>query len=180
MKERLNLKIDIYNTEKKYNIIYADPPWKFNNKNTGGSMKSGSANKYKVMSSKDLSIMPIDKIADENCVLIMWWVASMPLEAISLINDWHSGFKLKTMTLFTWLKQTKTGKDHFGMGFQTRQQTESCLCAIKGNIKRINNSVREIIRAQMIKHSKKPDEVKDLIVELYGNLPRIELFAREK
>ena len=88
---------------KKYDIIYADPPWKFNNKNTGGSMNSGSANKYDVMDLKDICNLRINKITNDNCILFMWWVASMPTEALEVVKAW--GFTLKTMTGLRGLKQ---------------------------------------------------------------------------
>ena len=113
------MKVDIFNTNKKYSVIYCDPPWKFNNKNTGGSMKSGADAHYKTMNIEDIKKLPIENIAEENCMLFMWWVSSMPQEAIDLVENW--GFKLKTMTGFTWIKQTKNFKDFFGMGFYTRQ-----------------------------------------------------------
>ena len=120
---------------KKYNIIYADPPWLFSNKRTGGSMKSGASQKYKVMTVEEICELDVKSICEDDCVLFMWWVGSMPLEAISVMFSW--GFELKTMTGFTWIKKTKNWKDFFGMGFWTRQQAESCLIATKGNIKRI-------------------------------------------
>ena len=51
---------------------------------------------------------------------------------------------------------------------------------MKGKLKRVNASIRQVIESEIEKHSKKPDEVRNNIVELYGDLPRIELFAREK
>ena len=162
----------------KYNIIYCDPPWKFNNKNTGGSMSSGSANKYSVLNSLQLKEINIPNIAADDCFLFMWWVASMPEEAIQLVKDWD--FTLKTMTAFSWIKKTKNWKDYFGMGFSTRQQQEHCLLATRGKPQRVSASIRQNIRAVNLKHSQKPIEVKDKIIELCGNLPRIELFARKR
>jgi len=169
---------------KKYNIIYADPAWSFKNKNTGGSLKSGAANKYDVMSFGDICNLPVKNITEDNCVLFMWWVASMPLEALKVIDSW--GFTLKTMTGFVWVKKTKNWKNWFGMGFWTRQVTENCLIAIKGKPKRINAGIRslieenEVIQAVNEQHSKKPDIFRDRIVELIGDIPRLEMFARDK
>lgn len=171
------MKIDIFNTTNKYNIIYADPGWEFDNKHTGGSMSSGSAQQYTVSSVTDICNLPVKNIAADDCVLFMWWVASMPKEAIQVAEAW--GFKIKTMTAFTWLKQTVTGKDHFGMGFWTRQQAENVLIAIKGKPQRISRSIRQLIRGPVGIHSQKPAETRDRIVKLMGDLPRIELFARE-
>jgi N6-adenosine-specific RNA methylase IME4 len=100
----------------------------------------------------------------------------MPLEAIGLVKSY--GFELKTMTCFSWIKQTKNRKDHFGMGFYSRQQQEHCLIARRGKPKILSHSVRQNIRAPIREHSRKPDEVRNRIVELCGNVPRLEMFAR--
>ena len=164
---------------KKYQIIYADPPWSFKNKNTGGGvMISGSSAHYDTMELKDICKLPIKQITDDNCVLFMWWVASQPLEAIVLLEAW--GFTLKTMTGFNWVKTTKTGKLGFGMGFWTRAGSECCLIATKGKPKRINAGIRSVELAINEEHSKKPNIFKDRIVSLMGDIPRIELFARQE
>ena len=160
----------------KYSIILADPPWQFTNKRTGGSMTSGAASKYSTMPVADLMHMPIDDLAAEDCVLFMWWCGSMPEQALSVVDAW--GFKLKTMTGFVWSKLTVNEKPFFGMGFQTRQDTECCLIATRGKIKRQCASVRSGFRAIASGHSRKPD-IHSRIVRLYGDLPRVELFARE-
>jgi N6-adenosine-specific RNA methylase IME4 len=103
---------------KKYDILYLDPPWQFNNKNTGGSMKSGSNAQYPTLSLQELKQLDIPSIASNDCVMFMWWVGSQPKEAIELVESW--GFTLKTMTGFNWIKLTKLGKLFFGMGFWTR------------------------------------------------------------
>lgn len=165
----------------KYNIIYADPPWQFRNKNTGGSFTSGSANQYSVMSVEDLCKLQIP--AAENAILFSWWVASQPEEALAVVKSW--GFELKTMTGFCWVKLTKNLKQHFGMGKWTRAGVENCLIAIKGHTERISASVRSVFFEEEIfdvvrKHSQKPGIVRERIVELCGDVPRIELFAREE
>lgn len=191
---------------QSFPIIYADPPWSFSNKNTGGSMSSGSANQYDVMSVKDICDLPIPLICEDNAVLCMWWVASQPREALAVVDAW--GFKLKTMTGFVWNKVTTTGLPFFGMGFQTRQGTENVITAYKGNqdifvenmliamkgtLNPIHHSQRAVVTlpetvdgevlvtAPAEKHSKKPDIFRDLVKGLYGpTAPAIELFARQK
>lgn len=160
----------------KYNVILADPPWVFNNKNTGGSMISGASAKYPGMTVKNICTLPIQSVTADDCVLFMWWVASQPREALSVVDAW--GFALKTMTGFTWVKETKHGKPFFGMGFWTRQGGENCLIAVKGKPKRASASVRAVVSAGILGHSEKPDCFHDLIVDLVGDVPRLELFAR--
>ena len=172
---------------QKFNIIYIDVPWKFKNQNTGGSMSSGSANQYPVLSIDQLKTLPIDKISSNDSVLFMWHLASMPLEALDLVFSW--GFELKTMTGFTWVKLTKNEKLHFGMGHWSRMGSESMLIATKGKPKRASASVRavelvefeeETIAAKVEEHSVKPDIFRTRIVELMGDVSRIELFANKK
>lgn len=163
---------------KKYKIIYADPPWGFRNKNTGGSLKSGSLAHYETMNMDQLCALPVNDIADDDCVLFMWWVASQPAEALFLLQCW--GFRLKTMTGFNWLKTTEKGSSHFGMGFWTRAGSECCLIAVKGKPKRVSASVRSVVVSNVQEHSRKPDLVRDRIVALCGDVPRVELFARQQ
>ena len=162
---------------KKYEIIYCDPPWQFNNKKTGGSMKSGAASHYLTTGIEGLKSMPINDIAADNCTLIMWYVGSMPQEAIDLVAAW--GFTIKNMNGFVWNKLTVKGKPFFGMGFRTRAGSESAIIATKGKPKVNSHSVRAVHSFPVSKHSKKPIEFRDLIVELCGDLPRLEMFARE-
>tara|TARA_R110000772_G_scaffold67595_1_gene150090 strand:+ start:4920 stop:5474 length:555 start_codon:yes stop_codon:yes gene_type:complete len=161
----------------KYEIIYCDPPWQFNNKKTGGSMKSGASSHYLTTGIEGLKSIPINDIAADNCTLIMWYVGSMPQEAIDLVNAW--GFTIKNMNGFVWNKLTVKGNPFFGMGFRTRAGSESAIIAIKGKSKVNSHSVRAVHSFPVSKHSKKPIEFRDLIVELCGDLPRLEMFARD-
>ena len=163
---------------KKYEIIYADPPWQFKNKKTGGSMISGAASKYLTTGIEGLKKIPVKEISADNCTLIMWYVGSMPQEAIDLVHAW--GFTIKNLNGFVWRKLTKTGKDHFGMGFRTRAGSEAAIIATKGKPKVYSHSVRAVRSASVGRHSEKPSEFRGDIVELCGDLPRLEMFARDK
>ena len=166
--------VDIYNTDKKYNIIYADPPWSYKDKKCNGNCESH----YETMNFKDICNLPIKSISDKDCVLFLWVTYPMLNEGLKLIEEW--GFKYKTIG-FQWIKQNKSGKGFFfGLGRWTRGNTECCLIAVKGKPKRINNSVSQLIFSPLQEHSKKPDIVREKIIKLIGNLPRIELFARQQ
>jgi N6-adenosine-specific RNA methylase IME4 len=164
-------------SDKKYKIIYADPPWSFSNKKTGGSMKSGAEHNYPTMTIEDLKSMDVGSITSKDAVLIMWWVGSMPQEALDLVSAW--GFKVKNMNGFVWKKLTVKLKNFFGMGFYTRAGSESAIIAVKGKPKVLSHSVRAVLDSPARKHSQKPDEFRSLIVEMLGDLPRLEMFARE-
>jgi N6-adenosine-specific RNA methylase IME4 len=101
----------------------------------------------------------------------------MPAEA-QVVRAW--GFTLKTMKGFCWHKRTKNGLSHFGMGHWTRANTEDCLFAVRGNVRRVNAGVRQFIDAPLRRHSEKPAQARDRLVQLLGDVPRIELFARTK
>lgn len=161
---------------KKYKLLYVDPPWQFNNKNTGGSMKSSAEAKYNTMTIEDLKNLDVESLCDDDCVLIMWWVGSMPQEAIDLVNAW--GFKLKNMNGFVWKKLTKRLLDFFGMGFWTRAGSESAIIATRGKPKPASHSVRAVQSAVVGRHSEKPQKFRDLAVELVGDVPRLEMFSR--
>ena len=161
---------------KKYKIVYADPPWSHSSGRSGGSMKSHAAEKYKVMSVDQICGLDVRGISDKDSFLFMWWVASMPEEALRVVKAWD--FNIKTLTCFSWIKKTVNGKDHFGMGYYSRQQQEHCLVARRGCPVVVSHSVRQNIYSQVRGHSQKPDETRDRIVELAGDVPRLEMFVK--
>lgn len=171
------MKVDIFNTDKKFNVIYADPAWQFNSKKSGGSMKSGASQKYTVTSIEDMKALPVNDIAADDCILVMWWVGAMPQEAIDLCHAW--GFKLKNMNGFVWNKLTKNGLPFFGMGYYSRAGSEAAIIGIKGKPTIESRSVRAVRSEKVGRHSEKPSAFRDDIVQLAGDVPRIELFARE-
>lgn len=160
---------------ERYSIILCDPPWSYRDKAADG--KRGAGFKYDVMSLDDIKGLPIRTIAAKDCALFMWATGPMMPEALHVIDAW--GFEFKVIA-FTWVKTTKYGKLAIGMGNWTRANAEYCLLAIRGKPKRISASVRSVIMSERREHSRKPDEVRELIVELLGDLPRIELFARQR
>ena len=158
---------------KKYNIIYADPPWSYSDKRCNG----GAVNHYSTMKISDICNLPVRDITDRDCVLFMWTTYPMIKEALQVIEEW--GFTYKTIA-FQWIKQNKSGNGYFfGLGRWTRGNTEPCLLAVKGKPKRISAGVSQLVFSPLRKHSQKPDEVRERITDLMGDLPRIELFARE-
>lgn len=173
------MNIDINNPPLRYRVIYADPAWQFSNRNTGGSMTSSAEAHYTVTSVQDMAALPVSKLADEHCLLVMWWVGSMPQEAIDLCRAW--GFRLVNMQGFVWRKLTKRGLPFFGMGHTTRAGTECALIGVKGKVGELikDRSVRAVIEAKVGRHSQKPHEFREAIEKLCGDVPRVELFARE-
>lgn len=163
--------VDIQATDRKYNIIYADPPWQY--------WESGNKNQalhYTTMSIDDICNLPIKDIADADCVLFLWVTYPILQEAFKVIEAW--GFKYSTAA-FVWVKKNKQKDTPFvGCGAWTRANSELCLLATKGNIMRLDASVSQVVETPIEEHSKKPDIVRDLITKLVGELPRVELFCR--
>ena len=160
--------------KRKYNIIYADPPWRYSDKGCNGN----AADHYPTMALSDMRRLPVGDIAAKDCVLFMWATYPMMREALSLIDAW--GFTYKSIA-FQWVKQNRSGKGYFfGLGRWTRGNTEPCLIATKGKPQRVSHAVSQLVVSPLREHSRKPDEVRDRIIELMGgDAPRIELFARE-
>lgn len=162
--------------EKKYNIIYADPPWKFKAYSDAGNGK-GAQQHYDCMTLEDIKALPVDKISAEDCVLFLWVTFPTIQQGFEVISEW--GFVYKTVA-FNWVKKNKKSDGLFwGLGFWTRSNSEICLLATKGHPKRESAKVHQVVLEPVREHSRKPDTVRKRIVELVGDLPRIELFARQ-
>jgi len=161
---------------KQYNIIYADPPWSYRVWSAKGGHKSASAH-YNTMSIEDIKKLPVSVISASDSILFLWVTYPNLIEGLDTIKSW--GFTYKTCG-FTWLKTYKSGKPVCGLGYWTRANAELCLLATKGKPKRVSKGVYQAVLARQREHSRKPDCVKRRIVELMGDIPRIELFARER
>jgi N6-adenosine-specific RNA methylase IME4 len=162
----------------KYNIIYADPPWSYKDKRDKHPRLCGGATvHYHTMSIEDIKALPIGELAADNCMLFMWATFPNLQEALDTIKAW--GFKYKTLG-FSWIKTNrKNGKPFFGIGYYTKSNCEVCLIAVKGKPIKVSNSVSSVLMEPIDKHSKKPDVVREKIVQLCGDIPRVELFARQ-
>lgn len=176
------MKVDIYNTDKKYNIIYADPPWSYGDVHTWHKMGGGVSRHYKTMSVEEIRLIgnTIKKIAAEDSMLFMWATFPNLRESLSVIESW--GFKYKTLG-FSWIKTNKkNGKPCFGIGFYTKSNCEVCLIGIKGKPGNLikSNKVSSCIISERREHSRKPDEARERITQLVGPVPKIELFARQE
>lgn len=174
----VKMKIDIFNTDKKYDIILCDPPWQFLTWSNKGKDRSAEKH-YATMAKYDIQKLPVSNISAKNSVLFLWATAPCLIEALELIKAW--GFTYKTVG-FTWVKQCKKSDKLFtGMGYYTRANAEFCLLATKGKIlERKSHSISQIIVSHIEEHSKKPAEARDRITKLFGNdLQKIELFARQ-
>lgn len=162
---------------KKYGIIYADPPWHYRVYSKKGAGRSAESH-YPTMTIEEIQALPVSELADKDCALFMWITFPLLKESLSVLSAW--GFKFKTIA-FVWIKQNRKSDSLFwGMGYWTRTNAEFCVLATKGKPKRMAKNVHQVIVSHIEEHSKKPDEARRRIVRLMGDLPRIELFARQK
>jgi site-specific DNA-methyltransferase (adenine-specific) len=157
------------NLNKKYNIIYADPPWKYG---------IDVSKHYPTVPISDIYRFPINKIADKNCALFLWVTYPILPEALETVKKW--GFRYTTVA-FTWVKTNKKkGTPFVGLGNWTRANAEICVLGFRGKLTRKSNRVQQVVLSPLREHSRKPDKIRDKIVELMGDLPRVELFSRQK
>lgn len=187
---------------QKYQIIYADPPWNYGSRISRGSgtrtrFGNGAEGHYPLMRDRELLEMApqVQAITDQDAVMLMW--ATMPrLDfGIELLRAW--GFKYSTVA-YCWVKTTKAAEMEFrkpkllsnwddftrllpakGPGGYTQSNVEAVLLGTRGKsltVKPLPHS--QLIFAPRREHSRKPDEVRDRIVELFGDRTRVEMFAR--
>ena len=169
-----------------FQIIYADPPWSYYNDMTVTPEQNKSGKglmckvPYPVLASSEIKELPVERLAAKNSVLFIWTTDYHLARCIDVIKAW--GFEYKTVG-FAWQKTTKTGAPVCFMGSYTMKTgIELCLLATRGKEahKLVQKyGVRGLVVAPRERHSKKPDEARNRIVELFGDIPRIELFARE-
>ncbi len=156
----------------KYRVLYADPPWEYNDECNDGAVQSGgSKGHYPTMTLSELCLLPIHDISDDNSVLFLWATSPMLPEALQVAKSW--GFTYKSS--FIW------DKVKHNMGHYNSVRHELLLICTKGSClpdsKELIDSVQSIERT---KHSVKPEEFRIIIDKLYPNGNRIEFFARRK
>lgn len=178
-----------------YQIIYADPAWQYSDKGSNGAADKH----YPTLSAAQISALPVSEIAAPDAVLFLWVTWPFLVEGLDLIRSW--GFSYKTLG-FLWVK-SQGEKAFFGLGRWTRGNSEVCLLGVRGKPNGMvqSHAVRQLVfapgyvppetfegftaqdgetvSAPRGEHSAKPPEVRDRIVSLLGDRPRIELFARQ-
>jgi N6-adenosine-specific RNA methylase IME4 len=162
--------------DKKYRCIAADPPWKYKNVKTGGTMKSGAAAKYPLMTLEEIADLPVKDIADKNCILFLWVPVPLKVDIArsDILKKW--GFTYKT-TLF-WRKKNRNG-----IGYWYRGVVEENWLCVRGKVTAFRCQKPNIIESIPRIHSQKPEEFFELNepeIEKYNLNPRIELFSRAR
>lgn len=168
--------VDIYKPPRQYPVVYADPPWEY--RESGGGHRGTAGMPYPSMATDEICWLPVKELADERSILFIWATFPKLLECLKVIEAW--GFSYYGLG-FDWLKTTSTGRPCYGMGYYTRQNNEVCLIGVRRDrIKPVDRSVSCVIQSMRREHSRKPDEVRDAIGRICGDLPKIELFARQE
>lgn len=176
MKESLFRQDVIPFPNKRYNIIYADPPWQYNNKEclAKKSILNGELNThYNTMVLKDIKALDVQSISDKNCLLFLWVVSPMLKEGIEVMEAW--GFKYATIA-FIWHKKCANP------GHYTMSECEICLIGKRGGIPtpRGARNIKQFLSQMRGKHSAKPNEIRKRIYQMFPTQNKIELFARQK
>lgn len=163
---------------KKYSIIYADPPWEYKVWKNKSDVRC-AMNHYHIPTFEQLKTLTISQICSKDSVLLMWATSPCLKAAFELGEAW--GFVYKTVA-FVWVKTNKNSQTFFtGLGHYTRANSEMVLLFTKGKaLKRKNKNVQQVLMSKIGVHSVKPPEIRTRIVSLFGDLPRIELFARSR
>jgi N6-adenosine-specific RNA methylase IME4 len=174
-----------------YQVIYADPPWRFATYSDKGKGRSAEAH-YDCLTIDEIKALPVARWAARDAVLLLWATDPLLPRALEVIEAW--GFTYKTVGLY-WVKLNKsvagrrsdapfppaplTERDFFtGLGFWTRANPEPCLLATRGHPKRQAGDVPKLLMAPRREHSRKPDEAYLRIERLLPG-PYLELFARQ-
>lgn len=161
---------------QSYDVILADPPWRFENYSAEGEEKNPLAH-YDCMTIDDLRALPVARLAAPNCALVMWATAPLLDKAIDLLSDW--GFTYKSAG--AWAKQSSSGRKwSFGTGYCFRSAAEFFLLGTRGDPTFASRSVRNLIVAPVREHSRKPDEMHDNIEAMFPFARKCELFARQR
>ncbi|MBI5954416.1 MAG: adenine methyltransferase [Chloroflexi bacterium] len=161
-----------------YQLIYADPPWHFRVRSAKGEGRSAK-NHYDVMSTADISDLPVVDLAAVDSVLLMWVIDPMIEEGYQVMRAW--GFTPKTVG-FYWVKENVKSAGFFtGLGYYTRANPEQCILGIRGRgLPRRDRGVKRLLIAPRGRHSEKPEEAYERIERLFGDVRRLELFARRR
>ena len=164
--------------EKGYGTILADPPWQFRNRTGKMAPEHKRLSRYSTIKLKEIKEIPVSVVAAENSHLYLWVPNALLKEGLEVMEAW--GFEYKTNLI--WHKIRKDGgPDGRGVGFYFRNTTEIILFGIRGKLRTLDPGRTQvnIIRSRKREHSRKPDELYD-IIEQCSPGPFLELFARGK
>ena len=171
--------LQIFTKGKRYNTIYADPPWQFQNRTGKVAPEHKRLTRYETMTLEDIKVLPVSEITGDKAQLYLWVPNALLPDGLAVMDAWGFDYKANIV----WEKVRKDGgPDGRGVGFYFRNVTELLLFGIKkkSSPNRTLQPARSqvnLIRSIKREHSRKPDEIIP-IIEACSQGPRIELFAR--
>jgi N6-adenosine-specific RNA methylase IME4 len=154
--------------DRRFGVIYADPPWSFETWSENGKDRSAE-NHYACSPLTAIMKLDVQSIAAKDCVLFMWATAPMLCEALAVMDYWRFTYKSHMI----WLK------DRIGTGYWFRNVHELLLVGVRGDIPApaMGTQAPSVIDVLRGAHSEKPEYFHLIIEEYFPNLPKIELFA---
>jgi len=158
--------------DRRYAVLYADPPWHFEVYNERSGVERAAGNHYPTMPLEEICALPVSHLATDAAALFLWTTGPHLQESFDVLAAW--GFEYKTTVVWV--------KDKIGLGYFVRNQHELLLVATRGDMPSPSpaNRPASVISAPRREHSRKPDEAYALIEQMYPELPKVELFARQK
>jgi N6-adenosine-specific RNA methylase IME4/ParB-like chromosome segregation protein Spo0J len=157
--------------DKKYGVIYADPPWKFESYSDETGMDRAAGNHYPTMDSA--AVCKLEIPAADDCVLFLWATVPMLYDALQIMDAWDFTYKSNLV----WVK------NKIATGYWSRNQHEHLLIGVRGDnvpAPAPGDQPPSVIEAPVGKHSEKPAVFREQIEKMFPSLPKIELFARAK
>ena len=156
--------------DKRYGVIYADPPWRFEPYSRETGMDRAADNHYPTAVLEDIMALDVPSISANDCVLFLWATAPMLCAALAVMEYWQFSYK----THAVWIKN-KTGN-----GYWYRNRHELLLLGTRGNLPAPTPGTQagSVFEAAVGAHSEKPEIVRQMIEAYFPQLPKIELFAR--
>lgn len=177
----------------KFRVVVADPCWNFSDHLTMSDVKRGAKSNYPVLTTKEIKKLPVKRLAAKDAILALWCPSSLIPDGLDTMKSW--GFVFKQTLIWVKTKKdplSKVTREHhftgegdlndvlaFGMGRTFRQTHEVCLIGTRGRIydKLKNKSKRSVFFHSATKHSQKPENLQDMLDEMFGG-QKLELFAR--
>jgi N6-adenosine-specific RNA methylase IME4 len=156
--------------DKRYGVIVADPPWRWEPYSRETGMDRAAENHYPTSKVEEIAALPVLSIAHDDCVLFLWATVPCLEYALVVMKAW--GFAYKSQ--FVWVK------DRIGLGFWSRNKHEILLIGTRGHVPAPAPGTQwaSVIEAPVGAHSVKPDKALEMIERYFSNLPKIELHRR--
>jgi N6-adenosine-specific RNA methylase IME4 len=148
----------------KFRVLYADPPWAYDNSGFEASAESH----YPTMTADKIADLPIADLCEDEAVLFLWATSPLLPEALTVMRGW--GFTYKASIV--WDKQRAPG-----LGWWLKTRHEFLLVGAREKTPHPKVKQDSIVSIAAGEHSAKPERFAEMITEMYDG-PYIELFAR--